>query len=99
MRQPFALADPDELRDLVEAARLRTVEISQHTRTVSFGRPDGFARRLALATPLAETFADAPPDRRASILAHVTAAVRDACPGEAEISFPMSTNVALAVAS
>jgi SAM-dependent methyltransferase len=98
MRQPWALKDAGALIGLLEDAGLDQIEVSQHTRTARFAHRDDFARRLVLATPLAPAFIDAPVDRQELIVAHVNDAARECAGGEDEIRFPMTTNIALAVA-
>jgi ubiquinone/menaquinone biosynthesis C-methylase UbiE len=97
MRQPWELEDATALAEILEAAGLEQIEVSRHTRTARFARRDDFARRLVLATPLAPTFIDAPDDRQDLIVAHVTEATREW--GASEIRFPMTTNIAVAVAA
>jgi ubiquinone/menaquinone biosynthesis C-methylase UbiE len=96
MRSPWALADPDELRALIENAGFDAVEISQHTRTVCFPVRREFARTMVAAVPLAEAFDAASPQQQRAVLAHVTDAVSE-CPGAPdEVRYEMTTNVALA---
>jgi hypothetical protein len=57
-----------------------------------------FGRVLVLATPLAQAFIGAPDDRQELLVAHVNAAARECAGGEDEIRFPMTTNVAVALA-
>jgi hypothetical protein len=98
MRQPWALADSSALAALLADAGLEQIEVSRHTRTARFARRDDFARRLVLATPLAPTFIDLPDDRQDQIIAHVNEAMEGYADGAEEIRFPMTTNVATAVA-
>jgi SAM-dependent methyltransferase len=94
MLSPFAISDPDELGALLKDAGLHDVAARQHSRTVRFAPRVDFARRLVLASPLAQTFADAPAIDQELILAHVTEAVRDCDGGEHEVRHRMTTNIA-----
>jgi DNA-binding HxlR family transcriptional regulator len=58
----------------------------------------GYVCALVLATPLAQSFLDAPDDRQELIVGHVNEAARKCAGGEVEIRFPMRANVAVAVA-
>jgi ubiquinone/menaquinone biosynthesis C-methylase UbiE len=97
MLSPFAISDPDELGALLEDAGLRDVAAWQHSRTVHFAARADFARSLVLASPLAQTFADAPVIEQELILAHVTEAVRHCDGGEHELRHRMTTNVATGI--
>jgi hypothetical protein len=97
MLSPFSLADPGELGALLEDAGLRDVTAWQHSRTVRFRPRLDFARRLVLASPLAQPFSDAPLIEQELILAHVTEAVRHCEGGEHELRHRMTTNVAIGI--
>jgi SAM-dependent methyltransferase len=97
MMSPFLLDDPDELGALLEDAGLADVRAWQHSRTVHFRPRLDFARRLVLASPLAQTFADAPIIEQELILAHVTEAVRQCEGGEHEVRHGMTTNIAIGI--
>jgi SAM-dependent methyltransferase len=94
MLSPFAISYPDELGALLADAGLRDVTAWQHSRTVRFRPRADFARRLVLASPLAQPFSDAPALEQELILAHVTDAVSDCDGGEHELRHGMTTNVA-----
>ena len=98
MKPSAAVAGSSALAGLLENAGLRHIEVSRHTRVVRFERRHDFGRALVLATPLAQSFIDAPDDRQEPIVAHVNEAARECAGGEGEIRFPMTTNVAVAVA-
>jgi ubiquinone/menaquinone biosynthesis C-methylase UbiE len=95
LRQPFALADRQALLRLVEGAGFTDIALTQHTRMVSFGPRASFARSAVLATPVAQTFADAPAERQRMIVEHVTEAVRR-CGDAHDVRFAMTTNLAIA---
>jgi ubiquinone/menaquinone biosynthesis C-methylase UbiE len=97
MLSPFSLADPDELRGLLEDAGLQAVTVWQHSRTVRFRPRMHFAQNLVLASPLAQTFTDAPAIDQELILAHVTEAMLHCDGDEHELRHGMTTNVAIGI--
>jgi SAM-dependent methyltransferase len=92
MLAPFGLADPDELRTLVEEAGFVDVVVERRTLTAHLAPVDAFARRLVLATPVAGEFQMASPAQRERIVADVSDAVGD---GD-ELVLTMTTNLAVA---
>jgi ubiquinone/menaquinone biosynthesis C-methylase UbiE len=96
MRSPFALADPDELRRLLEEAGFAEVEVSQQTLTTRYAARTDWARAVLLAGPVAPAFVAAPQEKQNRVVADVAEALRDYAGGEDELHFPMTTNVALA---
>jgi hypothetical protein len=97
MRQPWSLADRDELRGLAAEAGFEQIEMSTHTATAQFPRRD-FARELVLATPLATEFERATSEQQAAILDDVTDAV-SACEGrDGQLRHPLIANFLTAAA-
>lgn len=96
MLSPFALADPQVLRDLLAQAGFPGAVVRPRTLNARFRPREVFAHRLVLATPVAADYAAASPEQQQRVIADVTAAVRGCGGDEDELIEPMTTNVAFA---
>jgi hypothetical protein len=99
MLSPFGLSDLGELRGLVEGAGFAEASARKLTREVTFTPRDGFARRLIMASPLAQTFLDTSAEQQAAVLDDATRELRAFDGGEDEIRFELTTNLVIASVS
>jgi SAM-dependent methyltransferase len=98
MRSAWALDDPAELYDLLDGAGFTDITVRAHTRLVHFITHDDVAREMVMATPLATRFAATPKATQARIANHVRNSIDGAAGGPDAVEYPMTTNIAIAVA-
>lgn len=69
----FSLHDPDELRDLLETAQFREVNVEQQSKTLRLPPPEKFLWQYVHSTPLAGPVADTDDNTRTAIARDVVA--------------------------
>ena len=98
-RSEHSLADPDELRELFDAAGFAGVRVVTVTRSVRFASVENWVEIQFSATPLASLVADRGPAERDRIVGHVSADVGEGLArfvSDDAFSFPQEAHVALA---
>jgi SAM-dependent methyltransferase len=97
-RSEHSLADPQELRDLFEAAGFGDVRIDTVTQIVRFRSVDEWVEIQLTATPLAALLADRDPAERERLVGAVRADVREGMADFASdnaFAFPQEVHVAV----
>jgi SAM-dependent methyltransferase len=95
-RSPFSLPDTGTLRELMDGAGLRQVEVQSRTKMLRFASPAEFVSQYAWASPIAAALRDAD----ASVLEPVIADVVEALAfylHDGALSFPIENHLAQAV--
>jgi ubiquinone/menaquinone biosynthesis C-methylase UbiE len=98
-RNEHSLADPDELRRLVEDAGFTDVTVETATKTVHFPSAAHYVQVQLSATPLATVVAEEAPDDRERLVEEVIADVSSSLAsyaGEAGLQFPQEVHRVLA---
>jgi SAM-dependent methyltransferase len=95
MRAPFALADAEELRGLINAARFRDITIRPVAGTVRFPSVARFVQDYVAGSPLAGHVAKASDETRAALVNEVGDALRSYLAG-AVLTFPIEAHRASA---
>jgi SAM-dependent methyltransferase len=96
MLSPYALSSGVDLRRAVEAAGFADVAVDTRTREVRFAERGELPLGVIKASPLAQTFADAPSEQQDAILASAADALSGYAGDGDEVRFPMTTNIATA---
>jgi ubiquinone/menaquinone biosynthesis C-methylase UbiE len=93
--EPFALGDPEELRNILGGAGFPNISIRQAAKILEFPSPHEFVWRYVTATPLARMFADIDEHVRAAIVDDVANDVKTYA-STGRLAFPIESHLLLA---
>jgi SAM-dependent methyltransferase len=93
-RNPFALHDPEVLRELMESAGFSDIGVQRVGRPGAFASASEFARSYVAGSALATSLADHPDEVRDRLVADIVDRVTDLA-GDGTVSLPLVTNIAV----